>query len=62
LLWSTSGANRPWLVLEDCAEAQLLGPGTHPWSGYDPSVTDPDTGRRLWDHSVDLIRMLGFDA
>jgi NAD(P)-dependent dehydrogenase (short-subunit alcohol dehydrogenase family) len=53
---------RGGLVLEDCAEAQLFGPDTHPWSGFDPSVADPDTARRLWDHSIDLIRMLGFDA
>jgi NAD(P)-dependent dehydrogenase (short-subunit alcohol dehydrogenase family) len=49
---------RGGLVLEDCAEALLVGPNTHPWSGFDPSVADPDTARCLWEHSLDLIRDL----
>jgi hypothetical protein len=53
---------RGGLVLEDCAEAMLFGPDTHPWSGFDPTVADPDTASRLSDHSVDLIRMQGFDV
>jgi NAD(P)-dependent dehydrogenase (short-subunit alcohol dehydrogenase family) len=53
---------RGGLVLEDCAEAQLLGPDTHPWSGFDPSVADADTARQLWVRSIELIRMLGFDV
>jgi NAD(P)-dependent dehydrogenase (short-subunit alcohol dehydrogenase family) len=44
------------LVLEDCAEALLVGPGVHPWSGFDDSVVDADTARSLWDHSLELIQ------
>jgi NAD(P)-dependent dehydrogenase (short-subunit alcohol dehydrogenase family) len=64
-LWAATAPElegRGGLILEDCAEAELVGPDTHPWSGFDPSVADPDTARQLWDHSIDLIRMLGFDA
>ncbi len=46
---------RGGLVLEDCAKALPIGPDTHPWSGFDASVVDPDTALRLWDHSLDLI-------
>jgi NAD(P)-dependent dehydrogenase (short-subunit alcohol dehydrogenase family) len=53
---------RGGLVLEDCAEALPVGPDTHPWSGYDASVADPEVARRLWDRSVDLLRELGADA
>lgn len=49
---------RGGLVLEDCAEALPVGPDTHPWSGYDASVADPETARLLWEHSLDLIRQL----
>jgi NAD(P)-dependent dehydrogenase (short-subunit alcohol dehydrogenase family) len=55
-------AGRGGLVLEDCAEALPVGPGTHPWSGYDSSVADPQTARDLWDHSVVLVRELCRDA
>jgi NAD(P)-dependent dehydrogenase (short-subunit alcohol dehydrogenase family) len=48
-------ASRGGLVLEDCGEARLAGPAVHPWSGYDPSVADPETARCLWDQSVQLI-------
>jgi NAD(P)-dependent dehydrogenase (short-subunit alcohol dehydrogenase family) len=64
-LWAATAPEldeRGGLVLEDCAEAQLVGPDIHPWSGFDPSVADPDTARRLWDHSIELIRMVGFEA
>jgi NAD(P)-dependent dehydrogenase (short-subunit alcohol dehydrogenase family) len=53
---------RGGLVLEDCAEALPVGPGTHPWSGFDTSIADPDTARRLWDHSIDVLRALGADG
>lgn len=43
------------LVLEDCAEARPVGPDTHPWMGYDSNVSDPETARALWQHSLDLI-------
>src|SRR5262249_48881540 len=43
------------LVLEDCGEALPAGPDTHPWSGFDRSVADPETARRLWEHSLRLI-------
>ena len=46
---------RGGLVLEDCAEALPAGPDTHPWSGYDASVADPETARLLWDHSIALL-------
>jgi NAD(P)-dependent dehydrogenase (short-subunit alcohol dehydrogenase family) len=49
---------RGGLVLEDCAEALPVGPETHPWSGYDASVADPNDARALWDYSVELIREL----
>jgi NAD(P)-dependent dehydrogenase (short-subunit alcohol dehydrogenase family) len=50
---------RGGLVLEDCAEALPVGPDTHPWSGFDASVADPETARRLWEHSIDLLHALG---
>jgi NAD(P)-dependent dehydrogenase (short-subunit alcohol dehydrogenase family) len=46
---------RGGLVLEDCAEALPAGPGTHPWSGFDTSVADPETARLLWEQSLNLI-------
>ena len=49
---------RGGLVLEDCAEALPVGPETHAWAGFDALVADPDTARRLWDHSLDLVREL----
>ena len=63
-LWACTAPElegRGGLVLEDCAEALPVGPETHPWSGFDERVADPDTARRLWDHSVDLLRTLGVD-
>jgi NAD(P)-dependent dehydrogenase (short-subunit alcohol dehydrogenase family) len=53
---------RGGLVLEDCAEALVVRPDTHPWSGYDPDVADAATARRLWDASVELLRSLGVDV
>jgi NAD(P)-dependent dehydrogenase (short-subunit alcohol dehydrogenase family) len=53
---------RGGLVLEDCAEALPVGPDTHPWSGFDASVADPETAQRLWEHSIDLLHALGADA
>jgi NAD(P)-dependent dehydrogenase (short-subunit alcohol dehydrogenase family) len=50
---------RGGLVLEDCGEALVVGPDTHPWSGYDPSVADSGTARELWDYSETLLRTLG---
>jgi NAD(P)-dependent dehydrogenase (short-subunit alcohol dehydrogenase family) len=64
-LWAATAPElegRGGLVLEDCAEASPVGPDTHPWSGYDASVADPETARRLWEHSIDLLRTLGADA
>ncbi len=52
-------AGRGGLVLEDCAEALPVGPDTHAWSGYDAGVADPETARRLWDHSLELVARLG---
>jgi NAD(P)-dependent dehydrogenase (short-subunit alcohol dehydrogenase family) len=64
-LWAATAPElegRGGLVLEDCAEALPVGPETHPWSGFDATVADPETARRLWDHSVELLRDLGVDA
>lgn len=64
-LWAATAPElegRGGLVLEDCAEALPVGPDTHPWSGFDASVADPDTARRLWDHSLDLLHSLGVSA
>lgn len=48
-------AGRGGLVLEDCAEALLVGPDVHKWSGFDPSTVDPDLARALWDRSLELV-------
>jgi NAD(P)-dependent dehydrogenase (short-subunit alcohol dehydrogenase family) len=50
------------LVLEDCAQALTVGPHTHAWSGFDPSIADAETARRLWEHSIELIRERCADA
>jgi NAD(P)-dependent dehydrogenase (short-subunit alcohol dehydrogenase family) len=63
-LWAATAAElegRGGLVLEDCSEAVAAGPDTHPWSGFDASVADPDMARRLWDLSVELISALTAD-
>ncbi|MET1756126.1 SDR family NAD(P)-dependent oxidoreductase [Novosphingobium sp. RD2P27] len=49
---------RGGLVLEDCGEALPVGPETHAWAGFDPAIADPETARRLWDHSLDLVTEL----
>jgi len=57
-VWAASSADlkeRGGLVLEDCGEALPVGPHTHPWSGFDARVADPETARLLWEHSLDLI-------
>jgi NAD(P)-dependent dehydrogenase (short-subunit alcohol dehydrogenase family) len=51
-------AGRGGLVLEDCAEALPAGPGTHPWSGFDANVADPETARELWELSLELVERL----
>jgi NAD(P)-dependent dehydrogenase (short-subunit alcohol dehydrogenase family) len=65
-LWAATAPElegRGGLVLEDCAQAELAGPDTHPWSGFDPQVADPETARELWEHSRELIReQLGVHA
>jgi NAD(P)-dependent dehydrogenase (short-subunit alcohol dehydrogenase family) len=53
---------RGGLVLEDCALALTAGPHTHAWTGFDPSVADVETARRLWEHSIELIREHCADA
>ncbi len=50
---------RGGLVLEDCAEALPVGPDTHPWSGFDATVADPETARLLWERSLDIAAGLG---
>jgi NAD(P)-dependent dehydrogenase (short-subunit alcohol dehydrogenase family) len=49
---------RGGLVLEDCAEALPAGQDSHPWSGFDASIADPESARRLWEHSIELIGRL----
>ena len=64
-LWAATAPElegRGGLVLEDCAEALPVGPDTHPWSGFDARVADPATASRLWDHSIDLLRILGAEG
>jgi NAD(P)-dependent dehydrogenase (short-subunit alcohol dehydrogenase family) len=46
---------RGGLVLEDCAESPAVGPETHPWSGFDARVADPDSARLLWELSLRLV-------
>jgi NAD(P)-dependent dehydrogenase (short-subunit alcohol dehydrogenase family) len=46
---------RGGLVLEDCAEAERVGPHTHAWSGFDEQVADPETARLLWERSLELV-------
>lgn len=58
-LWAATAPElegRGGLVLEDCAEALPVGPDTHPWSGFDAAVADPETARRLWEISLELVR------
>jgi len=60
-LWAASAPElkqRGGLVLEDCAEALPVGPDTHPWSGFDARVADPETARLLWEQSLQLITEL----
>ncbi|MCB2072086.1 MAG: SDR family NAD(P)-dependent oxidoreductase [Novosphingobium sp.] len=52
---------RGGLVLEDCGEALPVGSDTHPWMGFDSSVADPETARRLWEHSLELVRRIAGD-
>jgi NAD(P)-dependent dehydrogenase (short-subunit alcohol dehydrogenase family) len=64
-VWAATAAElcgRGGLVLEDCAEALPVGPVTHAWSGFDAAVADPETARRLWDHSIELVRALCDEA
>jgi NAD(P)-dependent dehydrogenase (short-subunit alcohol dehydrogenase family) len=61
-VWAASApelAGRGGLVLEDCAEALAVGPTTHPWSGYDPDVIDPEIAVRLWERSLQLAAECG---
>jgi NAD(P)-dependent dehydrogenase (short-subunit alcohol dehydrogenase family) len=57
-VWAATAAElagRGGLVLEDCAEALPAGPDTHAWCGFDQRVADPETGRLLWEHSLELL-------
>jgi NAD(P)-dependent dehydrogenase (short-subunit alcohol dehydrogenase family) len=57
-LWAATASElegRGGLVLEDCAEALAAGPTVHAWSGFDTSVVDVDTARRLWEQSSLLV-------
>ena len=59
IVWAATAPEldgRGGLVLEDCAEAEIAGPDSHPWSGFEPEVADPEIARRLWDYSADLMR------
>lgn len=64
-VWAAGAAEldgRGGLVLEDCAEALPVGPDTHPWSGFDAAVADPETARRLWEQSLDLLQSFGIEV
>jgi NAD(P)-dependent dehydrogenase (short-subunit alcohol dehydrogenase family) len=50
---------RGGLVLEDCAEAAIVGADTHSWSGFDPQVADPEMAAQLWEHSLSLVAEIG---
>jgi NAD(P)-dependent dehydrogenase (short-subunit alcohol dehydrogenase family) len=57
-LWAATASElegRGGLVLEDCAEALPAGPTVHVWSGFDTTVVDADTARRLWEISSSLV-------
>ncbi len=64
-LWAATAPElegRGGLVLEDCAEALPVGPDTHPWSGYDANVADPETARALWEYSLALLDTLAAEV
>jgi len=64
-LWAATAPElegRGGLVLEDCGLAERVGPHTHPWSGFDPTIADPRAAAGLWRHSVDLVRQLAGPA
>ena len=57
-VWAATASeleNHGGLVLEDCDEAVPAGPDVHVWSGFDASVADPDTARRLWELSNVMV-------
>jgi NAD(P)-dependent dehydrogenase (short-subunit alcohol dehydrogenase family) len=57
-VWAATAAElqgRGGLILEDCDEAPVAGPAVHAWSGFDASVADPETARRLWELSSVLV-------
>ena len=57
-VWAATASeleSRGGLVLEDCDVAVPAGPDVHAWSGFDASVADPDTARRLWELSNVIV-------
>lgn len=63
-VWAATAAElegRSGLVLEDCAEALVAGPQSHPWSGVDLSIIDIETAAGLWDESLALLDRLGIN-
>jgi NAD(P)-dependent dehydrogenase (short-subunit alcohol dehydrogenase family) len=50
--------SRGGLVLEDCALALPVGPETHPWTGFDASVTEELAAYMLWERSTDILAAL----
>ncbi len=57
-VWAATAAeleNRGGLVFEDCAEVLTVSPDTHPWSGFDASVADPESARLLWERSLSIL-------
>lgn len=46
---------RGGLVLEDCDLALPVGPETHPWMGYDLSISKPSVAAELWERSLALL-------
>lgn len=50
---------RSGLILEDCAEALVAGPDTHPWTGFDVSIANNETAHDLWQESLAILKRLG---
>lgn len=62
IVWAATAPElegRGGLVLEDCAEAEIARPDSHPWSGFEPEVANPELARRLWEYSERLMQSLG---
>jgi NAD(P)-dependent dehydrogenase (short-subunit alcohol dehydrogenase family) len=50
---------RGGLVLENCGEAEPVGPSTDSWAGVDFAVLDPAFATRLWERSLKILSECG---